>query len=256
LGQNLKPEAYQELVNDSFIGERAVYAVKWDPPWYLFFLPKMDAGEMELHLTGMAEFNNRPVLKTVLTIRSSGILARLTGFVVDDEFLIYSQPETLRFAGASIRIREGKKKRQRIMEYLPDLRRLLYREIDEAATLPKIKKDVVREDVPNSIWDPISAFYLYRSEKLLLDHSRTYLIVNNDKMKQSSARVEKQEAIKSPAGKFLAWRIWTDVMEGDLFRQKGQLRVWVSADEKQIPLQFEAKVGMGKVFGTLKSFTP
>jgi len=34
------------------IGERLVYLVKWDPPWYLFFPPRYGSRRGELHLVG------------------------------------------------------------------------------------------------------------------------------------------------------------------------------------------------------------
>jgi hypothetical protein len=240
---------------DPFIGEHAVYTIKWDPPWYWLFLPKMEVGEMDLQLTGMAKFKERTALKTIIQIRSSGTLTKLTGFVVEDKFVTYSEPDTLCSVGAFIKVREGKKKRQREWEYLSASRQLLFRETNEAVSPPKIAKDIVKDDVPATIRDAISALYFYRSEKIQPDHESTFLIVNNDKIKESSAKVEKKETVQTPAGKFLAWRINTDVLNGDLFREKGQLTIWLSADEKQIPVQFDAKVGMGRVLGKLKSVT-
>jgi hypothetical protein len=253
--QNLKPEDSPGSIF-SFIGERAVYTVKWDPRWYLFFLPTMEAGEMDVQLTGMAEFNKRPTLKIVLRVRSSGTLAKLTGFKVEDQFMIYSEPETLCAAGSFIKIHEGKKRRQRELAYLPASRQLHFREINEAVSPPKLIKDIVKDNVPGCIRDPISALYWYRSEKLQQGHDRTLLIVNNDKIREASAQVKKQETIETPAGKFVAWRMETDVMKGDLFREQGQLRIWLSADERQLPIQFEAKVRMGRILGKLKSVTP
>jgi len=236
-----------------FVGERAVYTIKWDPPWYLFFLPKMEAGELDVHLTGISEFRNRPMLKTVLTVRSSGRLASLTGFKVADEFVIYSEPGTLCAGGALIRIHEGKKKRHREVEYVRDSRQLHFREINEAVSPPELKKDVYKNVVPACIRDPISALYLYRSEKLLAGLDRKYWLYNNGKIREVSARVEKQESVETPAGKFAAWRMQTDAMKEDLFLEKGQLRIWLSTDEKQLPVQFEARVGMGRILGVLNS---
>ena len=254
--QNLESADPAGAALKSFIGEHAVYTVKWDPPWYLFFLPKMEAGEIDLRLTGMAEFNERPALKIILLVKSSGALAKLTGFVVEDQFVIYSEPDTLCSAGAFMKIHEGKKKRQRELEYLRESRQLRFREINEAVSPPKLSKDIVIDNVPDCFRDPISALYLYRSEKLGPGHNRAFLIVNNDKIREAKAQVEKMEAVQTPAGKFPAWRVKTDVMRGDLFREKGQLRLWLSADEKQIPVQFEARVGMGRMLGVLKSVAP
>jgi len=40
---------------------------------------------------------------------------------------------------------------------------------------------------------------------------------------------------------------------GGLFKEGGQFRLWVSADQRKVPLQFEVKVSLGKVVGKLKT---
>jgi hypothetical protein len=240
-------------VPNPFIGERLVFTVKWDPPWYLFFLPKMEAGEFEVWMTGVSEFKNKPMLKTIIKVQTSGKLVSLTGFKVEDEFELYSDPDTLCAGGAIEKIREGKKKRQRETEYLRESRQLHFRDVDEAVAPPKLVKDIFKDNAPACVRDAISAFYLFRTEKLQPGFLRKYAIYNYDRISEASAQVEKREIIDTPAGKIDAWRMQTDVMKGKLYREKGQLKIWLSVDEKHLPVQFEAKVGMGRMFGVLKS---
>jgi hypothetical protein len=54
-------------------------------------------------------------------------------------------------------------------------------------------------------------------------------------------------------GKSAAWNIRTAALMGGLFKEGGQFRIWLSADQRKVPLQFEAKVSLGKVVGKLKS---
>ena len=46
----------------AFIGEKLIYQMEWDPPWYLFFLPNMEAGEIEVQTEGEVEFRNEKAL--------------------------------------------------------------------------------------------------------------------------------------------------------------------------------------------------
>ena len=39
-----------------------------------------------------------------------------------------------------------------------------------------------------------------------------------------------------------------------LFKEGGQFWIWLSADERKIPVQFEVKVKLGKVMGKLKQY--
>jgi hypothetical protein len=38
---------------------------------------------------------------------------------------------------------------------------------------------------------------------------------------------------------------------GGLFKNGGQFRMWLSADNRKIPVKFEAKISLGKVTGSL-----
>jgi hypothetical protein len=235
------------------IGEHLIYAIKWDPPWYLFFLPSMEAGEVDLQIVEETEYRNKKAIKIVLKVRSSGSLAKLTGMKVDDELVFFSEPATFCTLAVSEKIREGKRKRQIQIEYFRETRRLHFREIDENVVPPYLRRDVVKSDIPPCVQDPFSALYSYRMSALREGHTQTLMLGDNEKIKEVRCRVEKQEAAEVPAGKFLTWKINTEAMMGGLFKEGGQFRIWLTADERKIPIQFEVRVRLGKVLGRLKS---
>ena len=235
------------------IGEHLVYNIKWDPPWYLFFLPNITAGELDVQLRDDAEFKSRKALKIVLTARSSGTLAKMTGMKIQDIYTYYTEPDALCTMAGSISIREGKRKRQLDIEYLQDIHQLHFRELDEATDPPKIKKDEVKSGLPACVRDPLSALYFYRTFNLKPAHTQTLVIGYNDKVKEVRAYVEKQESLDTSLGKLMTWKIKTESLMGGLFKDGGQFNIWLSADERKIPIQFEAKVKLGRVLGILKS---
>ena len=236
-----------------FIGERLIYSIKWDPPWYMFFLPSMEAGELDLEFAGIEEFRGRPAHRINLYARSSGSLAKLANMKVEDEFIFYAEPETLCAEGGTTRIREGKRKRFLELEYFQSERKLRFRATDESTTPPQLQKDVTKTDLPPCVQDPFSAFYSYRTLPLGKDHIKTLTIGNDDKVMEVQARIDKQETIDTPVGKFNAWKISTNALKGGLFQEGGQFHLWVSADEWKAVVFFEAKVRFGRVIGTLKS---
>jgi hypothetical protein len=235
------------------IGERLIYTIKWDPPWYLFFLPAMEAGEADLQLVGETEYQNKKAMKIVLKAHSSGSLAKLAGMAVADEFVFFSEPRTFCTLAVSQRIREGKRKRQIDIEYFPEEHRLHFREMDESVVPAKLKRELIKNDIPSCIQDPFSALYVYRTSPLRQDHIQTFMLGDNDKVKEVQCRVEKQESIEVPAGKFSAWKIITRALMGGLFKEGGQFKIWLSADDRKIPIQFEVHVRLGRVLGKLKS---
>lgn len=235
------------------MGERLVYIVKWDPPWYFFFLPTMEAGEVDLHLAGETEYRGKKALKIEFNARSSGALLKMSGIKIDDAFVFLTEPETFCTLSVSRKIREGKRRRQIDVEYIGDVRQLHIRELDESVSPPKLKKDDIKNNIPACVQDPFSAIYFLRRSGLGPKHEQNFVIGHDDRIKEIRTRVEKQESVETPAGKFPAWNIRTIALMGGLFKDGGQFRLWLSADQRKIPLQFEVTVGLGKVVGKLKS---
>ncbi len=234
------------------LGERLAYEIEWDPPWYLFFFPKMHAADAELQITDDGEFKGRKTYRIVFSAQSSGILASLSGMTIDDEFVFLSEPNTFCTFSVSKKIREGKRKRQIDVEYLRETGQLHIRELDESFTPPKIKKDTLKEAIPPCVQDPLSALYFLRGIPLREDMVHTSVIGHDDVVKEVQSKVLKLEKIKTPEGEMPAWKIDTVALLGGLFKKGGQFKIWLSADERQIPLKFEVKVSIGRVTGKIK----
>ena len=234
-------------------GERLVFRVEWDPPWYLFFLPTMDAGEVELQLAGETEYKGRKATKILFKARSSGILARLARFEIDDEFVFLSDPATFCSLSISKKIREGKRKRQIDIVYIREKQQLYIREMDESTVPPMLKKEEVKNDIPACVRDPFSAIYYLRTLQLPREHALTSLIGDDDKIKEIRSNVVKKEDVQTPFGKFEAWKVDTTARMGGLFKEGGEFHLWLSADERKLPVQFEAKMHLGRALGKLIS---
>ncbi len=233
-------------------GERLVFNVEWDPPWYFFFLPKMKAGEVELQFTAGTRHKGQQVATISFKARSSGVLVKLARFTIDDEFIFLSDPETFCTFNVSKKIREGKRKRHLYVAHLRETRQLYVREMDESVVPPKLKKEEVKNNIPACIRDPFSAIYYLRTSQLRENHVLTSSILDNGKIKEIRAHVEKKEDIKTPLGRFAAWKVNSIAVMGGLFKGGGEFRFWLSADERKVPLQFEAKMNLGRALGKLK----
>ena len=236
-----------------FQGERLVYRVDWNPPWYLFFLPSMEAGEAELVAEGETLFQDRKALKIIFQARSSGTLASLAGVKVDDRFEILTDPENLCTYRVSKRIREGKRTRSLETVYFADSRSLHFYEVDEAVNPPAVKHDEYLNDIPECPKDLFSALYALRLKELQLGSTQKTIIGDDNKIKEVESKVLKLETVDVPAGRFPAWKIDTRSLLGGLFRDGGEFRIWLSADDRKAPIKFEVKVKLGHVEGKLKT---
>ncbi len=234
-------------------GERLVFRVEWSPPWYLFFVPTMDAGEAEIRLDGNAHYRDKKAAKIIFEARSSGTLANLAGVKVDDHFEFITDPETFCTYRAVKKIREGKRKRDIEVVYMPESGKLHFHEVDVGVDPPIVKKDEDVNNIPACVRDPFSALYALRKEELSEGATYTSLVGNDLRTKDVRSRIEKKEVAATPLGKYSAWKIETVALMGGLFKDGGQFRMWLTADDKKIPVLFEVRVSLGKVIGKVKS---
>ncbi len=231
--------------------ERLVYHVEWDPPGYLFFLPTMDVGEATLSLAGATEYKDRKALKIIFTARSSGTMVKLAGIRIDDYYEFLTDAETFCTFTVIKREREGKRMRDIDLIYLPESRKVHVREVDVSTTVQRIIRDKDYDQIPPCVKDLFSALYSVRRTEMSAGASNVVLVGDNEKVKEISIQVKKKESVKTPAGKFDAWQVDTVAVLGGLFKDGGQFRMWLSADERKMPVKFEAKVSLGKVTGSL-----
>jgi hypothetical protein len=150
-------------------------------------------------------------------------------------------------------IREGKRKRDIHVVYHPDEKRLHIREIDLGVTPAKVKRDEYVDDIPVCVKDLFSALYSVRRRELAANLRHRALVGDNARVKEIEVRIEGSEIVEVPRGKFQTWKVNTVALLGGLFKDGGQFHMWLSADENKFPVQFEAKVNLGKVIGKLKS---
>jgi hypothetical protein len=233
------------------VHEYLVYRVVWDPPWYFFLLPTMEAGETTLSIAGETQDGGERILRIVFTARSSGTLARLAGYKVDDRFEFETDPESYCTRRVTKRVREGNRMRDLSVEYLPSRRCLHLREVDVSKAVPTVLRDKEYEDIPPCVKDLFSALYSVRRSAVAAGTSRKVLVGDNEVVKEVEVRVGQKARVRTPSGDYDALQIDTVAVMGGLFKSGGQFRLWLSADERKLPVKFEARVSLGRVVGTL-----
>jgi hypothetical protein len=232
--------------------ERLVYRVEWNPPWYLFFLPPMEAGEATLSLSEDTSGKVQKRLKIVFTARSSGTLVKLTGMSIDDRFEFISDPVTFCTSSVKKQVREGKRLRDIEYSYFPESGKMHLREVNVAEKPNQVLRDQDYEGIPPCVKDLFSALYSLRHNRIETGSSTRMLVGDDNVVKEVEVRVIKKEKVSTPAGSFDAWQVDTIAVIGGLFKGSGQFRMWLSTDDRKMPVKFEAKIYIGKVTGQLK----
>jgi hypothetical protein len=235
-------------------GETLVYEVGWDAPSWMFFLPAISAGEMTVQFQNHGKHEGTPAYKITLRAVSSGFLPKLTGITVDDSFESIVDASEFCSRRMTKKLREGKRHRDIFLSFNPGSGKGHYLAFDVSQNPPVRLKDDEVKNVPDCVQDILSAFYLTRLKELKLGDKYPLTLSDDGEIKQVEVNVRKKEPVEAAAGKFQALRLETISVSGTLFKGGGNLLVWLSDDERKIPVKFEAKVKLGRVYGTIKEF--
>ena len=141
------------------------------------------------------------------------------------------------------KIREGSYKRDAFAEF------------DQVNNKAYTKKDTF--DVPEYVHDVVSAFYYLRTLDLKSFPSDTTIILNNffeDSTYTLEVKFRGREKVKVDAGVFKCIKIEPLVKKGGLFKHDGELFIWLTDDDRKIPVKVGTEVVIGFVGAELKKY--
>ena len=172
-----------------------------------------------------------------LRLRSRGFVDSL--YKVDDHYTV-SFDDSFCASSSLFNLRERKKRRRISVTYQ-----------QPPGTASRMERDLVKNevvdqkeiDVPPCVHDELSALARLRLMDLEIGE-RIELPVSNGK-KSVSARVEAQrrEQVKTPSGVYQTVRYEAFLYNNVLYRRKGRLFIWLTDDERRLPVQIRIKLG-------------
>jgi len=196
-------------------------------------------------------YEGRPVFRLTLDVRSEGFFAWLFRYRVDDHTVATWDPATGCSYGIEKHLREGRAVRDQVVR------------IDPVAGMATVEDRKIAQKVfqvgPCAL-DVFSAFFVARQRGIGHDGQLTVRVFDNGKIYDLPFKPIGYERLDLPAP--LGRRVMTQVAEpvvpkgSGLFTQEGRLLVWVTADERRIPVRVRTKVPVGSVSGDLESYTP
>ena len=115
----------------------------------------------------------------------------------------------------------------------------------------RTEHEVKMKDRP--AWDVISGFYHLRTLALEAGKTLSLHVFDSNKMLKAEVHVLRREKVAFPGkGPMDAFVIRPVLKTEGLFKHKGSILIWLSADERRIPVRVETKVSIGKVVAELK----
>jgi len=147
---------------------------------------------------------------------------------------------TLRFTK---KLREGSYRQHRIHLYYPQQNFTIYTKIKRKKTTEK------RMEIPDKTQDIFSAFYYYRLQNFVVGDTLTINVTadgRNYPAKVVAHRIEKIETIFGDTECIVV----EPILEGDaIFKQTGEIYIWLTNDEYKIPVFLSSKI----IFGHFKA---
>jgi hypothetical protein len=214
-------------------GERLTYAVT-----YL----SVRAGTAVLEVQEALPVGGRPALKLVSTARSSSVLSKI--YPVDNFVESLIDAETLSPYHMVFHRREGRKKNDFD---------LTFRHLDGSVLSVK---DGVGETlaIPPLTHDLISCLYYVRNLTAMQPGTSLVLNLHHDKKNyRVEVRMEGIERVHGAWGDVEAIRLLIVMPFQGLFLNEGNIRVWLTNDDRRLPVMMKAKVIIGSVVAKLTS---
>ena len=109
-------------------------------------------------------------------------------------------------------------------------------------------------DIHNdSVWDILSGFYFLRTQKLDAGKTAFVDIFDSNKFFRAEVNILKKETLQiSGIGEVSTLVIKPELKSEGLFRKTGDIFIWLTDDDRKIPVRVETKIPVGNVVAELK----
>jgi len=107
---------------------------------------------------------------------------------------------------------------------------------------------------PPGARDVLAAFYELRTDRLPIGEKVPVLYHSSKKNWPIHAEVYAVEKVKVPAGEFRCFRVEPHLRSVGVFKQTGRLTIWITADERRMPVKLESKVSFGSFEAVLTEY--
>lgn len=142
-----------------------------------------------------------------------------------------------------MKVREGHHRRDR--EIIFDQARGKARYIDHRGG------ERAEVEISRNTYDPYSSFYYVRSLPLEIGKSVYVSILDNKDLSKVEVQVLRKERLKTILGEVNTIVIKPLMKSEGIFQRKGEIFIWLTDDERHIPVKMKTKVTIGSVTATL-----
>ncbi len=206
----------------------------------------ISAGEATLDVSGTTYKDSIPVLEFSSITKTNKFFDKI--FKVRDEIISIwdlKNEESLKFTKIQ---HEGFYHQKRIHLFYPKLKYSTY--IKHYLKKNKIKEKKI--PIKDKTQDILSAFYSVRKKELTVGDTVFVNLTTDGKSYVAGVFVHKKEKIKTIFGRKECLKI-EPILKGEaIFKQTGNIFIWVTNDAHKIPVKLQSKIIFGSFYAILK----
>jgi hypothetical protein len=201
------------------------------------------AGTAEMKVMAKIDSTQRPMYHIQSTARSISSFDWI--YKVDDEvnsFVDFKGFYPLRFEK---KLREGSYHADLFVDYFhkDSLAKVLFIRHKKGKEPKSFKVKI-----PPFAKDILSSFYYIRTQDLKVGESIYLTNHEKDKVFDLEVKVHKKETVKVDAGKFRCLVVEPMLKDSEaIFKQKGRLTIWLTDDNRKIPVLMKSKIIVGSI---------
>lgn len=214
---------YKKVNNQAFrVGEVLLFEIAYGV---------IKAGTAVMAIPDTQWVNGRPCYRIITMAKSNDVFDVF--YKVRDKIQSLVDMEGLFTWKFEKHLREGRYRADRVEIY------------DQDNHLVYTHKDTIR--VPPFIQDILASFYYTRTVPLTVGDHFEISNFGDGKVYPLKVLVLRKEEIKVPAGKFKCIVV-EPVLQGEgLFKQEGRLQIWLTDDNRRIPVLLKSKIVVGSI---------
>ena len=213
-----------------FLGETLVYTTSWGG---------ITGGKLTITASKEIELDARPAVKIELSAISNSFVSKI--FVVRDLITSWIDAKTLQSLRFEKHTVEGK--------HVKDER------IDFDHKQNVARREGVEIPFEPPVFDSLSSVYYLRTRPLAVGEPIELQMISGKKTYKLAVDVVGKEKVKTPAGQFDAWKVHPKMKEG-LLRKEGDLWLWLTDDDRKIPVVIRSKLNFGTLTARLVALPP
>ncbi len=213
------------------IGERFVFSVE-----YGF----VTAGEATMSVVRLDTIQGHPSYRLETIATTNEIFS--TFYRVDDRVVSHMDAYGIFSRHFKKSLREGNYSKDLEVYFDQEAQLARYVEGDSLTALPETQ-------------DVLSAFFFLRSRDLRIGEVYSIPCHDNRKNYPLEVKVLRREKVVVPAGKFECFVVEPRLKSGGLTRKEAKMQIWLTSDERKMPVLMETRMKIGSVAAKLTEYS-